>query len=164
MGVDQNIHIGPYLKCLDAGIPKTKKIRLCSANPSDRIGAPGERNNFCPTCGSEIVEQLQTFPGEVVRSVSPWDIAGAFDERITPVQGMCEFGKELESYWTSNKIDDGVWSVSIDMYDQVIQELKPETLTEGRAKFAEVFASEIEILKSHYASVEICWGILSWCS
>lgn len=159
MGIDQNFYIGPFAKCRDAGIPKTKKIRFCPGDSSHR--ALGE---FCSSCGSKIADQLQTFPGESAQSVSSWDVAEECDERITPISGMCEFGEKLHSYWTSNRNNDGIESTSLEMYDTTIREIAPDAIEEGKAKFAEVLAPEIEILKKHYASVEICWGILGWCS
>jgi len=160
MGVDQNFLIGPFAKCRDAGMPNTGIVRFCSNDGSHKVE---QGKSFCSTCGKGITEQPQTFPG-LTASVNAWDIADECKERITHVSGMCEFGEKLTDYWISNLTNDGIWSLALEMYTDALQEISPEVITEGKAKFTEFFAPELEILRKHYASVEICWGVLGWCS
>ena len=157
MGVEQNFRIGPYLKCIDQGMPQTSTVRFCPTDASHKSGD----QPFCSFCGSAITEQFQTFPGKLARSVSSGDISNEVDSRLVP---LSELGERLEDYWVSNLLNDGVWDLNLEMYQNVSEEINPEIIPEGIARFTEFFAPELGILKKHYASVEVCWGVLGWCS
>jgi hypothetical protein len=165
MGIDQNFYVGPFVKSRETGTIRTETVRFCSGDSSHARGAEiKNKDAFCSSCGSQIIEQLQTFPGELRSTVSAWDVATEFDELLTHISGMCDFGDKLTDYWISNRNNDGMWSLDLEMYTTTLQEISPEIIVEGKQKFADHFAPELEILRKHYASVEICWGVLGWCS
>ena len=161
MGVDQSHHIGPYVVCKDKGKPKTREVRVCSSEMAHNVTSQAK---FCAECGSGIVKKTEIFPNELERRVSYWELSTQMDDRLMPVSAMMDFGEKLTDYYISNVHGGGFWETSLDTYVDSICEISPSYIEEGIEKFKQFFAKELELLEKAYSSVEVKWGVVSWCS
>ena len=160
MGVDHHIFIGPYAECIYPTVGVMKTVLECKGNT---LHKPLEGNKFCFQCGAEVVvKSVET--DKTCAAFDAWEISEEVKERLHHASSMSsrEIGAPNTDYWMSNLGDsDGI---SLDRYEQTVEPINTVRIYNETARFHQEFEKELAVLREHYISVTVKWGLVAYCS
>jgi len=160
MGVDQSFYFGPYVECVYVPVPVTDTAYHCAQDVKHPVSS-GDK--FCRSCGAGVkAKHVKT---DKVTSNVDWEtLREEIDEKLYEANSMGgQFGAPNTDYWLSNVRDGITRSMRLGKYEEDAQEITAEIIQSEIATVEKFFAKEIEVLRKHYKSVRVAWGILSYC-
>lgn len=161
MGVDHNIRLGTYVECKYQPVESVDTQYHCSKDPSHR---PSSGAKFCATCGTAISEKLVK-TGRFVSPIDTWEISKELKDRLYSAHSMGgHFGEASTEYWIPNISWGGSLEESLSKYEEAAVAVDPTVMASDIALFSKFFEAEIAVLRKHYQSVTVRWGLLAYCS
>lgn len=160
MGVDQSFYFGPYVECVYEPVPVIDTVYRCAQDVKHSVSS-GDK--YCRTCGAGVkANHIKT---DKVTSNLDWEsIDKEIHDRLYQARSMCgNFGAPNTAYWLSNVRDGIIRSTKVGKHEEGNQQITPELIQSEIAILEKFFTKEIEVLRKHYKSVRVVWGILSYC-
>lgn len=151
MGVDRNIHLGPYIRVIYE--KKTVKNDSCRT-PSN---CPNSESSFCPKCGMDKDKRFSLY----VSSREFYSMFGN-SEPLATIDDPCESedGAHMIADLAPNTLTPRDFSGEDDVDSEVFN------IEEEKTWMEEKFAKEIGILNDKFdeENVEVRWGYFTWWS
>jgi len=160
MGVDQSFYFGPYVECIYEPVPVTDTVYHCAQDMKHSVSS-GDK--YCRACGAGVKpKHIKT--AKVTSDIDWHSVGKEISDKLYPVSSMCgDFGAPSTAYWLSNVHDGITRSTRLGKYEEDAQQITPELIQAEIGILEKTFAKEIEVLRKHYKSVRVVWGILSYC-
>jgi len=174
MSVDHNVYLGPYIACVYQPVERMNQVYFCSQTEGLQLPDPRGRgtahrvtssDKFCSQCGSSISTKMVA-TGKFNSNVDQGALRQAINERLYEASSMGggEFGAPNTEYWLSNVRDTITRQTKLDSYEETALSITPELIQAEIQCLEKFFSKEIEILKQHYKSVQVVWGLLAYCN
>ena len=156
MGVDHNIFLGPYAECVYPTVGVMRTVLECKGNT---LHKPLEGNKFCFQCGAEVVVKAVD-TGETCPDVDKWEIIEEVDQRLHCANE--NIGEPNTHYWMSNMVSCS--GIGLDRYEERVEAITAVNIYNDVAQFHQEFEKELAVLRKHYLSVTVKWGLVAYCS
>jgi len=156
--VDYNVRVGPFVVCKTGKAEKTKTLFGCVKCKKSK-----ERHlGFCDKCGTKLGEFVVTYIDD---KVDDFEVMEHIKDRLftanvfeySKIEGVHVYLSNIK-YGEKREADVGPPDFN------GMQEIDPRDVPEEIVRFETRFEKDLKYMRSLYASVEVKWGILAWCS
>lgn len=159
MSVDFNVYLGPYVRAIPKMKEQFRADRRCSSGEC-RIRA-AQVGHFCPACGKPM-ETYQRATGYMVPDYSGADPSAEVDGALINWFMQTARASRVE-IWFPNRNEQPRTFLIENYTNNEIPFEQVEQFRKAELTWLNVeHGVHIEILRKHYITVELAWGLLTW--